>query len=472
MKAKEHEANAEAEKEKEEREANEASDTNDNVSSADQKEPAVKRESRSPLTFDNEAPTVKREQILASPNPIESCPGDDQINYVSTESTTAAYECERPLVFTAADDAAYFPAHSGNNLVGNFDSNLGVPDYSMDGSADGLEAFSYGGIMFSGLPDGMEPFETRVDGLEKNNFASYETDNVQESIEPNYHKASPRTMESPSPLITQPFRLSSPPAVDLAGRRKRPGLALSGIRNAANGPATGIDFSRRCLDPGSPMRRVTSATGFGPQGIRRFPSQQRLGMFERRQESLLSAVRSPNMTPFASMAPPTPDTPAVATHQQSAREATVSSNSSEEEGSVQLYQSTGLSTQQSALDQSVRTPPATPIGLGDVFATSIGASLGYPPTTDESFLPSGMDTFSMRSNDFAIPSYITDGYMSQPSTPQVPMSAGYYNAIPASNAEYGWGDAAMVPTKSSPNPHQMRQIQFSNVTAQDFGGAK
>lgn len=475
MKAKEHEANAEAEKEKEEQETTEASDTNDDASSADQKEFAVKSEPRSPLVFDNETANVKREQAQGSPNPAESCPRDDQSNYVSTEGVAVAYRCERPYEFTPVDDVACFAAHSEDNVAGSFNSDLGVSgpmDYSIEGSADGLGAFSYGDLMFSGLPDGMGTFETRVDELEKTHFTGYRTENVQESIETNYRKASPQSMEKSSPLITQPFHISSSPVVDLAGRRKRPGLALSGIRNATNGPATGIDFSRRALDPGSPMRRVTSATGFGPQGIRRFPSQQRLGMFDRRQESLLSAVRSPNMTPFASMAPPTPDTPAVATHQQSAREATVSSNSSEDEGSVHLYQPTGLSTQHSALDQSIRTPPATPIGAGDVFATSIGATLGYPPTTDESFLASGMDTFSMRSNDFAIPSYITDDYMSQPSTPQLPMSTGYYNAIPATHVEYGWADAAMVSAKSSPNPHQMRQIQFSNVTPQDFSGAK
>ena len=161
------------------------------------------------------------------------------------------------------------------------------------------------------------------------------------------------------------------------------------------------------------------------------------------------------------MAPPTPDTPVVATH-QSVREATVSSSSSEE-GSVFSNQATILSSHASVLDQSVRTPPATPI---DVFARSMGASLGYP-TTEEAFLAPGMDAYSMRSNEY-IPSYVADGYISQPATPQPPMSTGYYT----NHTEYNWGDAAMVSTKSSPNPNQMRQIQFSNVTPQDFSGGK
>lgn len=341
---------------------------------------------------------------------------------------------------------------------------------SMDGGAEGLEAFSYPALLFSGLPDGMSSFEAHMGGAKEEHFAGYQTDSVQPSIESNYQQVTSETMDKSSPLITQPFRLRSPPAVDLAGRRKRPGLALSGIRSTTNGPATGIDFNRRALDSGSPMRRVTSATGFGPQGIRRFPTQQRGAILDRRQESLLQAVRSPSMTSFKSMGPLTPDTPAVAA-QQSTREATVSSNSSEDEGSLVSYQPTGLSSQHAALDQCIRTPPETPIGLGDVFATSIGASLGYP-TTDESFLAPGMDTFTMRSNEFSIPSYITDAYLSQPSTPQLPMSSGYYASMPSSNREYSWTDSAMVSTKSSPNPIQRRQIQFSNVTPQDFNGGK
>lgn len=341
---------------------------------------------------------------------------------------------------------------------------------SMDGSTEGLEAFSYPDLMFSGLSDGMPSFETQICAGKDEHFTGYQADSVQPSIESNYQQVTSEAMDKSSPVMAQPFRLKSPPAVDLAGRRKQPGLALSGIRSTTNGPATGIDFSRRALDSGSPMRRVTSATGFGPQGIRRFPTRQRSGILDRRQESLLQAVRSPSMTSFTSMGPLTPDTPVV-TARQRTREATVSSNSSEDEGSLVLYQPTGLSSQHAALDQCIRTPPATPIGLGDVFATSIGASLGYP-TTDESFMTPGMDTFSMRSNGFSIPSYITDAYLSQPSTPQLPMSNSYYASMPSSVPEYSWADSAMVSTKLSPNPMQRRQLQFSNITPQDFNGGK
>lgn len=475
LKAKEHEANAGAKKEKEEREDTEAPNTNDNASSADRAEPTVKAEPRSPLVFDNEGSTTDREQTQGSSHLSESCMRDGQASYAKAEDVTASYKREPPFEFTSVDDTSYFALDSGDSFTGNFDSALrvsGSMDYPMKGSGDDPAAFSYDGLMFPGLPDGMSSFETRVDGLEEQHVLSYQANDVQASTETNHQKNSPGTMENLSPVMTQSVRLRSSPVVDLAGRRKRPGLALSGIRNTSNGPATGLEFNRRALDPGSPMRRVTSATGFGPQGIRRFPSQQRGGTFEWRQESLLSALQSPNMTPFASMAPPTPDTPAVAMQQQSSREATVSSSSSEDESSAHLYRRRGLSMQHSALDQSIRTPPATPIGLGDVFATSIGASLGYP-TTDESFLAPGMDTFSMGSNEFPIPSYVTDAYMSQPSTPQLPMSTGYYTPVPTSSADYGWAETAMVSAKSPQNPAQTgRHIQFSNVTPQDFSGTK
>lgn len=477
LKTKELEANAEAEKDKDKRDASEASDANENVS-PDQDDAAIKTEPSSPAVCDNTLSTGDNGQSPAGSNLPESYHRDGQAQHASPEGLPAGYECG-PFEFTPADDTAYFAPNSGNDFTGMVAASNACLDpalataqmgYSMQGSADGLEAFSYEALMFPGPSDGVGSFETPVGGFGDEHFTGYQTEGVQASIEPSYQKASPETTDNPNPLTTQPFRLQSPPAIDLAGRRKRPGLALSGIRSTSNGPATGMDFGRRALDPGSPMRRVTSATGFGPQGIRRFHSQQRGGMFDRRQGSLLHAVRSPNPAPFSSMAPPTPDTPVVATH-QSVREATVSSSSSEEEGSLQLYQPTGLASQPSALDQSIRTPPATPIGLGDVFANSIGASLGYP-TAEESFAAQGMDAFSMRSGEFSVPSYVADGYVSQPATPQLPMATGYYSPVPTNSTEYNWTGAAMVSTKSSPNPHQMRPLQFSNVTPQDFGVSK
>ena len=481
LKAKELEANAEAEKGMAKREETEAFDIRDNLSTADEDEPAVKTEPRTPETFENETSATGQTQSRESPQISRPCSRNHQPRCSSTEVDVAGYKCEGPFGFASAEDTAYYTPHSGEGVPGivatssaDFNSGLApsVPmGYSMEASPGGLEDFSYAALMYPGLPDGMGSYQTRGNEFHEDQFPGYHTESVQGSIEPNQQTAvSPDGMDKRSPLITQPFRLRSPPAVDIAGRRKRPGLNLSGIRSTSNGPATGIDFGRRTHDAGSPMRRITSATGYGFQGLRRFPSQHRGGVFDRRQESLLHAARSPNMTSLASAAPPTPDTPVVVTH-QSAREATVSSNSSEDDGSLPSFQPTGVLSQHSALDQSVRTPPATPIGLGDVFATSIGASLTYP-ATEESFLAPEVDTYSMRTNEFPIPSYVADGYMTHPSTPQIPMSTDYYTAMPTSNAEYRWTDGAMVSTKSSPNPHQMRQLQFSNVTPQDFSGSK
>ncbi|SPN96914.1 uncharacterized protein DNG_00433 [Cephalotrichum gorgonifer] len=475
LKALEHEANAEAEKAK--TESPRASDTNEALSSAEQSTAAIKSESQSPEAFDSDISTTEQSQSQGSYGLAGSYGNGDPMGYASPEDGALNYNYEQAFGFPHTDNSTYMTSDAGHDLAGmvapsnpDFPSGAGVSgpmNSSMEGHVGGLEAFSYPSLMYSGLHGGMAPYEAQVDGIKEEHFAS---ETVHQSIEPHYHQPTPR-MNKPNLLMTEPFRLKSPPAVDLAGRRKQPGLALSGIRTVSNGPATGVDFSRRTLDPGSPMRRVTSATGFGPQGIRRFPSHQRVGIPDRRQESLLQAVRSPKMGPPSnSMAPPTPDTPVVVT-QQSFREATVSSNSSEEEGSFLQYPQANVSSQHSALDQSIRTPPATPIGLGDVFATSLGASLGFPPT-DEPFLPSGMESYPMGSNEFALPQYVVDGYISQPSTPQPAMPTSYYAPMPMHNTEYGVADATMVPAKSSSRASQRQQLQFSNFTPQDFNGGK
>lgn len=282
-----------------------------------------------------------------------------------------------------------------------------------------------------------------------------------------------RDLESEQ-MDEQDFSIKSPPAIDLAGRRKRPGLALSGLRSISNGPATGMDFGNRRVDPSSPMRRVASATGFGPHGIRRFPAPQRGQYSDRRQESILQAARSPNagMSSLTNaMAPPTPNTPVVATH-QSLREETVSSNSSaEESGPYLVYPDAPVHP--SVLDQSLRTPPATPITIGDAFTHSIETTLGFG-APDEALLTPGVE-YPVRTTEFCLPNYVSDNYMSQPSTPsfpqQVSMSAAFYTSMSSGNTEYNWSDATMV-SKSSPHQNQRRQLQFNNFTAQDFSGSK
>ncbi|PKS06415.1 hypothetical protein jhhlp_007163 [Lomentospora prolificans] len=335
-------------------------------------------------------------------------------------------------------------------------------------ATDAIGAFSYPYMTFSNGTDEPASFEAPPEVKQNMSNLYQETNHSQSpTMEAGFQELASDQMEQPD------FRIKSPPAIDLAGRRKRPGLALSGLRSISNGPATGMDFGGRRVDPSSPMRRVASATGFGPHGIRRFPAPQRGQFSDRRQESLLQAARSPNVmpSPLNAMAPPTPNTPIVAT-QQSLREATVSSNSSSEEN-VPYLAYPDVAAHPFVLDQSLRTPPATPITVGDAFAQSIETTLGFAPPDDALLTPS--IEYPMRANEYCLPNYVSDNYMSQPSTPgfppQVPISAAYYASMPGGNTEYNWSDATMV-SKSSPHQGQRRQLQFNNFTAQDFSGTK
>lgn len=441
----------------------------------------IKSEYQSPAGLNSDCSTTEQGQSEAGSSPYNN---NNNTSYSSPEAFAAGYDCEQRLnLAPASDAAAYLSSHPVDGFTEmaatsnpGFTSAVAVPapmGCSMESSTGGLDAFSYPIFMYPGLSDGVAPYGTPMDGMKREQFAGYQAEDIQPSVETNYPHSASEAVGKPSPLLTQPFGLQSPPAIDLAGRRKRPGLALSGIRSLSSGPALGMDVSRRAVDPGSPMRRAAPATGIPCQRLRRFPS--RGVMPDWRQESLLQAARPPTAaSPFCSIAPPTPDTPVVATHQS--REATASSSSSEEERSLLAYQATGLASgQHSALDQSLTTPPATPVGLGDMFTNSIGTTLGYHAPADDSFLATGMEAYSLRNGDFPLPPYVSDGYISQPSTPQAhPMSTGYYAALPIrNNAEYNWADAtAMVSTKSSPNASQRRQIQFSNFTPQDFNGAQ
>jgi len=435
-------------------------------------------------------PTIKTE--ISSPGPLadvnvpstRASPQQEHSRPESQPNTTYSSHASPDALNFAFNTTSVNSASYGTTQCQDFSSMMTVPcatsdptamsvsapmNCSVEGGADGIGAFSYPYMMFPGSTDEVTSFETQLPMKREMLMAYQDVEATQPAIETGFHDVASEQMNQ------QGFRIKSPPAVDLAGRRKRPGLALSGLRSSSNGPTTGMDFGgARRVDPGSPMRRVASASGFGPQGIRRFPAQQRQ-FSDRRQESLLQAARSPNVMASSlnsAMAPPTPSTPVVAT-QQSLREATVSSNSSSDDNGPFLVYSE-VSTHPSALDQSLRTPPATPVTIGDTFTHSIEATLGFAPS-DEALLTPGVE-FPMRSTEFCLPNYVSDGYMSQPSTPSFPppqmsMSTAYYASMPSGNTEFNWTDATMV-SKSSPHQNHRRQLQFNNFTAQDFNGGK
>jgi hypothetical protein len=192
---------------------------------------------------------------------------------------------------------------------------------------------------------------------------------------------------------------------------------------------------------------------------------------DKRSDVLMQLARSPVMgAPPQSALPPTPITPIVAYH-QSLREATVSSTSSEEESKPYTYQTATF-----AVDPSIRTPPATP-----------GLASGFPPTlfsgrmdaaynynvADEPLATPVVGVFGAEPEfppmPTAVPSYIASAG-SQPSTPGfAPANIGptYFAIYPGNNQEYNWSEASSARSSpvQQPNP---RQLQFTNITAQDF----
>lgn len=430
--------------------------------------PSIKREVTSPSPLSEHNISSAQTSPQQEHNIIEPQPSAVYSNQTSPDGINMPFD-------STAVDGSYFPTQCQDfsSMIAVSCSTSTVPIQaplacSIVNGADTIGAFSYPYMMFPNGTEESASFEAPLDMKQELSTIYQDTEPSQSSIEAGFQELASDQMEQPD------FRIKSPPAIDLAGRRKRPGLALSGLRSISNGPATGMDFGNRRMDPGSPMRRVASATGFGPHGIRRFPAPQRGQFNDRRQESLLQAARSPNVmvSPLNNaMAPPTPNTPIVAT-QQSLREATVSSNSSAEDtGPFLVYPD--VTGHPAILDQSLRTPPATPITIGDAFAHSIEATLGFAPPDDALLTPGG--EYPIRATEFCLPNYVSDNYMSQPSTPsfpsQVPMSAAFYASMPSGNTEYNWSDATMV-SKSSPHQSQRRQLQFNNFTAQDFTGSK
>jgi hypothetical protein len=407
---------------------------------------------------------------------VGSSPYNDGTNYSSPENATMSYDCDPRYGYTPSTEVAYLGPQSNDSFTSmgavsdaDFAAPLVMPasvDCSLGSNPGGLAAFSHPLYMYSGFPDAVSSsYDATMDGVRTQGFGGFGAEDIQPSVEMGYGQASQGEMGKESPLMTEGFGLQSPPAIDIAGRRKRPGLALSGLRSLSSGSTTGMELGRRAVEAGSPMRRGVPSSGMPPsQRVRRFPSQQRGGILEWRQECLMQAARAPAVpSSLNASAPPTPDTPAVAM-QQSVREETASSSSSDEAGSATAYPAADLSGQQAtALDQSLRTPPATPVGLGDVLSSSIGATMDYLPM-EESFLAPGLEAYTLGHYDVPVPSYVSDGFVSQPTTPQPHPMPGYYVPMHGgpSAAEHAWV------TKPSPGAGQQRQIQFSNFTPQDF----
>lgn len=251
----------------------------------------------------------------------------------------------------------------------------------------------------------------------------------------------------------QDQQLKSPASMDIAGRRNRrpPPLAINGARSYQSGiPKTAADFTRRG-DFGSSMRRVSSATGSGriskPVGTPRSP------FFDQKPDVLFHLNRSPNMAAVrGTAAPPTPNTPIVATSQGAA-------------GGM------AITTDLAIRDPTLRTPPTTPGLMDSLF--SLNSTYGMSASDDDGLATPSLGGFSsdfeMPSLPTAVPNYIatSNDASSQPETPLYPSQMGpAYFGYAGGNPEYNWSDAS---TKSSPEdaPHN---VHFMNVTQSTFHG--
>lgn len=228
-------------------------------------------------------------------------------------------------------------------------------------------------------------------------------------------------------------QLRSPPSIDIASRRNRrpPPLSIDGSRSySGNGIKTGIDFGRRG-DMATCMRRVASATGpmriSKTMGVPRSPFQM---------------SRSPIRVGPRGNAPPTPDTPILASQPN------VSDASDIEVGA-------SLSVTELAVrDPTFRTPPTTPGVMQNYLSLN---SVYDMPMSDDGLVSPAVASYSrhfdMPNMPMSIPTYITDanGCTSQPQVPSFPssLSAPCFG-VSARNAEYTWPEGLEVSRNTSP----------------------
>ena len=280
---------------------------------------------------------------------------------------------------------------------------------------------------------------------------------------------------------------SPPPPANIATRRNKgvpAQLNSSALRSYSYGPKTGIDLSKRPEAP-SPMRRVASATGFLPSRIQKsaFGAAPRSPLYlERTKEAIVRSlhdVRPPMLASLNTALAPVTTGDGSLSLPQDAREATVSSSTSDDE---QRYTFGSPQTGYFRFD-AMKTPPSTP-GLGRAFPEQI-VSMDTPwnyPTSDEALITPGLGSFG--SEEFSMaptaPGYVAQ---SQPPTPSFASGVGpaYFpwglNGTAPGHAEYTFpGESYMttdVSAKSSPGQPKSRQFQFTqNVTPQDFSVEK
>ncbi len=296
---------------------------------------------------------------------------------------------------------------------------------------------------------------------------------------------SPRSPQSVADLRFK----SPPPPTNIASRRNRgvpAQLNPTALRSYSYGPKTGIDMTKR--HEASPMRRISSATGSLPGRIRKpsLGATPRSPLYlERTKDALMRSLqgttRSPVMGSINMTLSPVTPSDCLASTRQGAREATVSSSTSDDE---QRYTFGVPQSSFLRFDSTLKTPPGTP-GIGQTLSSEQVAVMEQPPCyyfhPDEPLITPGLGSFG--SEEFSMaptaPGYLVQ---SQPPTPSFAPGIGptYFPWVVSgsapSNTEYTFPGEYMpadVSAKSSPGQPKSKQFQFTqNITPQDFSTEK
>lgn len=283
---------------------------------------------------------------------------------------------------------------------------------------------------------------------------------------------------------------SPPPAAEIALRRNRRPLGLTPSYHSQPGPKTTSGEVPRRSGTSSPIRRITSATGFPPSRVMKSASGPRSPLYsEQQQNALLQSLQEARSPGLSSLTlniipgPPTPRTPACI-NQQSVRESTVSSTSSDDESRTFTFHIPQYTKVEDAI---TKTPPGTPGIPGFPSAMfvqhSVDETVNYAMTQDAPiFTPcsTGHSSFPPELAPEmpvlrAAPDYISSGIPSQPTTPSLPPTmGGAYFRQSTGNVEYSWPDSSIsygLSARSSPVGTKSKTFQFTpNMTPQSFGG--
>lgn len=258
----------------------------------------------------------------------------------------------------------------------------------------------------------------------ENHFAP---DSLQQS-HMQYHGSAYLDQSAPASFVTPGTTedaVTKSSSLDIASRRSRrpPPLSINGSRSYSAVPKTTADLAMRA-EPGCAMRRVSSANG--TVRITKTSATPRSPYLQRNN--------SPSRT--GTGAPPTPDTPIVATMQDLNNHAAISSTYA-------------LNNKFSVLNQdpTLRTPPTTP-GIMDGFF-NVNSAYGMT-VSDETLMTPSVGSYA---SEFEIPSATT--------------TTSSYMGLLGNSTDYYWSDAS-TSGRSSPALNT-NHVQYMNINAPTFG---